>query len=76
MPMYGIYNAGTLEKLINTVYHIQNTISSHEKIFAGQLSSLTLKSFYANALGLQHYLINSLIYLRTVRTNMFHYIRN
>ena len=43
MLMYGIYNAETLEKLINTVQHIHNTISSHEKLFAGQHSSLTLK---------------------------------
>ena len=51
--MYGIYNAETLEKLISTVHHIHNTTSSHERLFAGQQSSLTLRSFYANALGLQ-----------------------
>ena len=33
--MYGIYNAETLEKLINTVHHIHNT-SSNEKLFVGQ----------------------------------------
>ena len=54
IPMYGIYNAETLEKLINTVHHIHNTTSSHEKLFAGHQSSLTLKLLYANALGLQH----------------------
>ena len=67
MLMYGIYNAETLEKLINTVHQIHNTTSSHERLFAGQQSSLTLRSFYANALGLQHYSINSLLYLRTVQ---------
>ena len=35
MLMYGIYNAETLEKLINTVHHICYTTSSHEKLFAG-----------------------------------------
>ena len=54
MLMYSIYNAETLERLINTVHCIHNTSSSHEKLFAGQQSSLTLKSLYANALGLQH----------------------
>ena len=53
--MYGIYNAETLEKLINTVHCTHNTISSHEKLFAGQHSSLTFKTMYVNALGLQHY---------------------
>ena len=44
MLMYGVYNAETLEKLINTVHNIHNTTSSHERLFAGQQSSLTLKS--------------------------------
>ena len=36
MLMYGIYNAETLEKLINTVYEIHNATSSHERLFAGE----------------------------------------
>ena len=36
MLMYGIYNAGTLEKLINAVQEIHNVTSSHEKLFAGE----------------------------------------
>ena len=50
MLMYGDYNAEMLEKLINTVHHIHNTTSSHERLFAGQQSSLTLRSLYANSL--------------------------
>ena len=65
--MYGIYNAETLEKLINTVHNICNTTSLHERLFAGQQSSLALRSLYANSLGLHHYSINSLLYLRTVQ---------
>ena len=61
MLMCGIY------KLISTVHHIDNTTFLHEKLFAGQQSSLTLRSLYANALGLQHYSINSSLYLRTVQ---------
>ena len=67
MLMYGIYNAEMLEKLINIVHHIHNMTSSHERLFAGQQSSLTLRSLYASTLGLQHYSINSLLYLRTVQ---------
>ena len=67
MLMYCVYNGEMLEKLINTVHHIHNTTSLHERLFAGQQSLLTLRSLYANALGLQHYSINSLVYLRTVQ---------
>ena len=67
MLMYGIYNAETLEKLINTVHNIHNTTSSHERLFVGQHSSLTLKSLYAHSLGLHHYSMNSLLYLRTTQ---------
>ena len=67
MLVCGIYNAETLEKLINTVHHIHNTTSSHDRLFAGQQSSLKLRSLYATSLGLHHYSINSLFYLRTVQ---------
>ena len=67
MLMYGVYNAETLERLINSVHHILNTTSSHERLFAGQQNSLALRSLYANTLGLQNYSINSILYLRTVQ---------
>ena len=66
MLMYGVYNVEMLEKLINTVQNIHNT-SSHERLFTGQQSSLMLRSLYAHSLGLHHYSINSLLYLRTVQ---------
>ena len=40
MLMYGIYNTETLAKLISSVHHIHNTTSLHERLFAGQQSSL------------------------------------
>ena len=64
MLMYGIYNAETLEKLINTVH---NMTSSHERLLVGQHSFLTLKSLYAHPLGQHHYSINSLLYLWTIQ---------
>ena len=67
MLMYGIYNAETLEKLINTVHNIHNTTSSHERLLVGQHSPLTLKSLYVHSLGLHHYPINSLLYLRMMQ---------
>ena len=56
--MYGVYNAEMLEKLINTVHNIHNTTSSHERLFVGQQSYITLRSLYAHSLGLHHYSIN------------------
>ena len=67
MLMYGIYNVETLEKLITIVHNIHNTTSSHERLFARQQSSLTLKPFYAHSLALHHYSTNCLLYLRTIQ---------
>ena len=67
MVMYGIYNAETLEKLINTVHHIHNYTSPNEKLFAGQQGTALLLPMYTNAQGIQHYSINSLLYLRTMK---------
>ena len=58
MLIYGVYNIETLEKLFNTVHNIHNTTSSHEELFVRQQSSLTLRSLYANSLGLHCYSIN------------------
>ena len=43
MLIYGAYNADTLEKLIDKIHWIHNTTPSHERFFAGQQSSLTLR---------------------------------
>ena len=67
MLMYGVYNAETLEKLITTVQNIHNTTSSHERLFAGQHSPSIFITLYAYSLGLHHYSINSLLYLRTIQ---------
>ena len=67
MLMYGVYNAETLEKLITTVHNIHNTTSSHERLSVGQHSPLTFRTPYAHSLGLHHYSVNSLLYLRTIQ---------
>ena len=69
MLMYGIYNAETLEKLITTVHNIHNTTSSHERLFAGQHSPYIFRTLYAHSLGLHHYSINLILYLRTIQDN-------
>ena len=67
MLMYGIYNAKTLEKLIDTVHEIHNVTSSHEKLFAGEHNWALFRMLYTDALGIQQYAINSLLFLRVVQ---------
>ena len=67
MLMYGIYNAETLEKLINTVQEIHNLTSSHEKLFAGEHNPTLFRLLYTDALGIQQYVVNSLLFLRVIQ---------
>ena len=67
MFMYGIYNAETLEKLINTVQEIHNVTSSHEKLFAGEHNPTIFRLLYMDSLGIQQYAINSLLFLRVIQ---------
>ena len=67
MLMYGIYNVETLEKLIKTVHEIHNTTSSHEKLFAGEHNPSLFRMLYMDALGIQQYATNSLLYLRIIQ---------
>ena len=67
MVVYSIYNAETIEKLINTVHHIHNVTSLHNKLFVGQQDTALFQPIYINMQGIQHYSINSLLYLRTVK---------
>ena len=67
MLMYSVYNAETLEKLITNVHNIHNTTSSHERFFVGQHSPSVFRTLYMYSLGLHHYSINSLLYLRAIQ---------
>ena len=67
MLMYGIYNAKMLEKLINTVQELHNVTSSHEKLFAGEHNPALFRILYMNAIGIQQYAFNSLLFLRIVQ---------
>ena len=65
--MYGIYNAETLEKLINTVQEIHNVTSSHEKLFEGEHNPTIFRLLYMDALGIQQYAFNSLLFLKVIQ---------
>ena len=73
MVLYRIYNAEMLEQLKNMVHCIHNTTSSNEKLFSGQVGTVTLQCLYAKAQGIQHYSISSLLYLRTYKINVLLY---
>ena len=65
--MYGIYNTEPLEKLINTVQEIHNTTPPHEKLFAGEHNPTIFRLLYMDALGIQQYAFNSLLFLRVIQ---------
>ena len=67
MLMYRIYNAETLEKLINTVLEIQNVTPSHDKLLAGEHNPAIFRLLYMDALGIQQYAFNSSLFLRVVQ---------
>ena len=67
MLMYGIYNAETLEKLINTIHNIHNVTSSHERLFAGEHNPAIFRLLYTKNLGIQQYAFNSLLFLRVIQ---------
>ena len=67
MMMYGVYNAETLEKLIQTVHKIHNVTSLHEKLFAGEHDHSLFRILYTDALGVQQYATNSLLFLRIIQ---------
>ena len=39
MVMYGVYNAETLKKLINTLHQMHNITTPNERLFTGTLSA-------------------------------------
>ena len=65
MVMYGVYNSDTLEELIKTVHKLHNTTTWNEKLFAGQIKDWY--NWYLTTKGVNHYAINLILFLTTVR---------
>ena len=66
--MYGIYNAETLEKLVKTIHALHSRQSLYESLFAGQtLAAYETYSQMHGACGMQHYMVNSMLYLHTIK---------
>ena len=62
MVMYGVYN--TLEDLINTVHKLHNKTTWNERLFEGQIKDWY--HWYLTSRGINHYAINSVLFLTTV----------
>ena len=65
MVIYGIYNSGTLEKLINTGHKMQNKTTWIEKLFVVKLNKWY--QYYLSRDRAVHYAINSILYITTLR---------
>ena len=65
MVMYGIYNLDTLVKLIDLVHKNTSKTTWNEKLFMGKLDDW--HQWYLTKGGVQHYVINSLLNMTTVR---------
>ena len=70
MLMYGIYNAETLEKLINTVHEIYKATSSHEDCLQGNTTlhysgCFTQVPYAYNNMQLIHYFSSELLKINT-----------
>ena len=74
MLMYGIHNAETLEKLIEMVHEIHNATSSHEKLCAAEHNHSLFRMLYTDALGIQQYATNSLLFLRIIQDKYISFI--
>ena len=65
MVLYGIYNSDTLETLIDTVHSLHNKSTWNEKLFAGEIYNWY--HWYLSERGVNHYPINSMLFLTTTR---------
>ena len=65
---YGIYNAETLEKSVKTVHALHSRQTLYESFFTGKTSAAF--EFYSQmhgSHGIQHYAVNSMLYLKTIK---------
>ena len=66
--MYGVYNAETLSKLVKTAHILHSQQRLIEQLFAGQqVLAYEIYSKMQDAHRIQHFVTNSLLYLRTIK---------
>ena len=75
--MYGVYNAETLEKLVKTAHVLHSQQSLVEDLFVGQkVAAYEIYSNMQNAHSVQHYAMNTLIYLCTIKKSILQFVMN
>ena len=66
--MYRVYNVETLEKLVKTGHVLPSQQSLVEELFAGQkVAAYEVYSKMQYACSVQHYIMNALLYLHTIK---------
>ena len=66
--MYRVFNAETLKKLVKTAHALHSQQSLVEDLFAGQkVAAYEIYSKIQNACSIQHYMMNALLYLHTIK---------
>ena len=65
MVMYDIYNSEMIKKLINTIQHLHNKTTWSETLFVGKINNWY--QWYLSEEGAIHYVINSILYMTTLR---------
>ena len=68
LVMYGVYNSETLEKIVKTAHAVHSCQLLIEELFTGQkVAAYEIYSQMQNACGVQHYVMNALLYLCTIK---------
>ena len=76
LAMYGVYDAETLKKLTKTVHKSHSRQSMYEKLFAVQITKAY--EYYSQMHrdhGIQHYAINSMLYLRMLTKQVYRIVQ-
>ena len=68
LVMYRIFNGETLENLVKTVHALHSRHTLYKSLYAGKTLA-AYKSYLQmhGSHGIQHYAVNSMLYLRTIK---------
>ena len=68
LVMYGIYNTETSENLVKTVHALHSRQTLYESLFTDKtLAAYESYSQMHGSHGIQHYAVNLMLYLRTIK---------
>ena len=77
MVLYGIYNAETLENLLKTVHNLHSRQTLYKNLVSDRTSApYESYSQMHNLHGIQHYAVNSMLYLRTIKDKYNKFMMN